>query len=241
MQRDMREARSIQENLLPPSLPKDERVDIAVSYQPLDEVGGDWYYVCRESDGAISLYISDVSGHGLPAAFISSMTKLAVTASYDAAVDVHLAKTATLLGAQLPPGRFVTMAICRYFPDTGKLQWARAGHLPALVLRHASGEVVELRGDGFPVGFVDDSVYELVEAWLEPGDEILIFTDGVSEVQNRAMKVFGLEQLSSALKANAHQANAANSLTGIVDAIDAFRDERLLKDDITLILLKRPL
>lgn len=239
MQRDLREARLIQESLLPAELPKDDRVDIAASHQSLDEVGGDWYYVQQEVDGAISLYISDVSGHGLPAALISSMAKLAVSASYDPAVNVHLEQAAKLLGAQLPPSRFVTMAICRFFPESGRLQWARAGHPPALVLRRGLGEVVELKGDGFPVGFVDTPSYELVEIVLDPGDEVLIFTDGVSEVQNRAMEVFGLEHLSAALKSQAPHQKAADSLAGIVDAIDIFRDERLLKDDVTLILLKR--
>jgi serine phosphatase RsbU (regulator of sigma subunit) len=133
------------------------------------------------------------------------------------------------------------MALCRFFPESGKLQWARAGHPPALVLHRDSGAVVELKGDGFPVGFIDDPSYELVETVLNPGDELLIFTDGVSEVQNRAMEVFGIEQLSAALKDQAPHQKAAESLAGIVDAIDLFRDERLLKDDVTLILLKRTL
>lgn len=78
--KELEEARAIQQSLLPRTLPKDSRMELAVSYQPLDEVGGDWYFAESNSSGAISMQIADVSGHGLSAAFIGSMAKLAMTA-----------------------------------------------------------------------------------------------------------------------------------------------------------------
>jgi sigma-B regulation protein RsbU (phosphoserine phosphatase) len=236
--RELEEACSIQKGLLPEKLPSDSRFELAASYQPLEEVGGDWYFAAQDETGALTLSISDVSGHGLSAAFISSMTKLATSAAYDPSIALQLQKTASLLGPQLPAGRFVTMAMCRYFPDSGRLQWARAGHPPAVVVRR-NGETTQLQGDGFPVGFVDDATFEQLEEVLEPGDMVLMVTDGITEVQNRAMQVFGVDSLVQVLLSSGSNASAAQVLHNVVDAIDTFREGRVLKDDVTLLLLKR--
>ncbi len=79
--RELEEAKRIQNSLLPSSLPAHDKVDMAASYEPLDEVGGDWYYAAKTDDGKISVQIADVTGHGLSAAFIGSMTKLAMIAA----------------------------------------------------------------------------------------------------------------------------------------------------------------
>lgn len=236
--RELEEARAIQQGLLPEVLPRDERFDLAVSYQPLEEVGGDWYFASQDKSGALTLCISDVSGHGLSAAFISSMTKLATVASYDDDLATQLSKTTALLGPQLPLAKFVTMAMCRYFPESGKLQWSRAGHPPALLVRR-SGESRQLAGEGFPIGFVEHATYEMVEESLEVGDVLLLVTDGVTEVQNRAMQVFGSERLVEVLQSLSPDASAAQILGDVVGAVDTFREGRVLKDDVTLVLLKR--
>lgn len=236
--RELEQARAIQQGLLPERLPRDVRFDLAASYNPLEEVGGDWYFASQDSDGTLSLWISDVSGHGLSAAFVSSMTKLATVASRDDDVAMQLRKTAMLLGPQLPAATFVTMATCRYYPADGKLKWCRAGHPPALVVRR-NGDCEQLTGAGFPIGFVDDPVFEMVETTLAPGDVVLLVTDGVTEVQNRAMEVFGTERITDALRCGRPDISAAEMLGEVVGAVDSFREDRILKDDVTLILLKR--
>jgi sigma-B regulation protein RsbU (phosphoserine phosphatase) len=237
--KELEEARAIQQSLLPRTLPSDSRFQMAVSYQPLEEVGGDWYFASKTEDGRIACQIADVTGHGLSAAFIGSMTKLAMSAAGKQRPDELLAGMNRLMAPQIPAGRFVTMGSCLYDPATGALEWARAGHPPGMLYHRATGEVEQLMGDGFAVGFFEDSEYSLVNAVLEPGDALLLFTDGISEAQNRSMETYGLERLASALKEAPVNGNPASILEHILDEFDAFRQERILKDDVTVMLLKR--
>jgi sigma-B regulation protein RsbU (phosphoserine phosphatase) len=239
--KELEEARAIQESLLPRVLPRDPRLELAVSYEPLDEVGGDWYFASKTSSGLIALQIADVSGHGLSAAFIGSMAKLAMTAAATEEPSRLLEEMNRLLAPQIPSGRFVTMGSCLYDPATGKVQWARAGHPPALLLRRQSHEVVKLLGEGFAVGFFEDSSYSLLEDKLEVGDALLMFTDGITEAQNLSGDAFGLDRLSAALASTAQGHSCADMLKVILDAFDEFRGERLIRDDVTVLLLKRTL
>ncbi len=237
--KELEEARAIQQSLLPRVLPADDRFDLAVSYQPLEEVGGDWYFASMDAGGQLALQIADVSGHGLSAAFIGSMTKLAMTVSGKTQPNELLSEMNKHLSEQIPAGRFVTMGGCRYDPATGKVQWARAGHPPALLLQRKAGAVRQVKGEGFPIGFDESGVFSLEEGLLEPGDALLLFTDGISEAQNRAMATYGIERLSAALKATPAAASATEMLRSILDDFNVFRQDRLLKDDVTLVLVKR--
>jgi serine phosphatase RsbU (regulator of sigma subunit) len=239
-QKDLEEARAIQQSLLPQKLPKDPRFQISVSYHPLEQVGGDWYFVHQHKEsGELELHIADVSGHGLPAAFLASMAKLAMVAAESKRPDHLLAKMNYFLQPQLPIGRFVTTGHVLYNPETGDLQWARAGHGPALLRRAATGKVSQLFGDGFPIGFVEGAQYELVRDRLDPGDALILYTDGLTEAQNRDMEQFGLERLSEAFSQLSASLTAAEMITEIIDLFALFLDDRLLKDDVTLLLLKR--
>jgi serine phosphatase RsbU (regulator of sigma subunit) len=239
--KELEEARAIQESLLPRVLPRDPRLELAVSYEPLDEVGGDWYFASKASSGSVALQIADVSGHGLSAAFIGSMAKLAMTAAAKDEPSELLGEMNRLLAPQIPSGRFVTMGSCLYDPSTGRVQWARAGHPPALLLRRKSLEVVKLLGEGFAVGFFEDSSYSLLEDKLEVGDALLMFTDGITEAQDLSGDAFGMDRLAAALASTDQGQSCADMLTVILDAFDKFRGERLIRDDVTVLLLKRTL
>jgi sigma-B regulation protein RsbU (phosphoserine phosphatase) len=194
--KDLDEAREIQRSLLPRILPKDSRFQLAVSYHPLEEVGGDWYFCELSEDcSALELHIADVSGHGLPAAFLASMAKLAMVAAQGLEPDKLLEKMSFYLQPQLPTGRFITTGHVLYKPDTGEVSWARAGHGPALLRRRGSGRVEQLYGEGFPIGFVSGEPYELVKDQMQPGDLLILYTDGLTEAQNPSMEQFSLERL----------------------------------------------
>lgn len=237
--KELEEARTIQQSLLPRVLPADERYQLAASYEPLEEVGGDWYFASVDLVGKLSLQIADVSGHGLSAAFIASMTKLALIASDRNRPNELLTEMNKLLQAQIPAGKFVTMGACLYDPKSGVVQWSRAGHPPALVLARASGQVRQLKGEGFPIGFDEAKRFSLEEERLQPGDALLLFTDGISEAQNRSMSAYGIARLSNALARTPAEASASEMLRFILDDFNAFRQERLLRDDVTLLLVKR--
>lgn len=237
--RDLEEARSIQQSLLPATLPSDPRFDIAASYDPLEEVGGDWYSVQRESSGRITLQIADVSGHGLSSAFLGSMTKLAQSAARHDSPDRLLDGMNRLMTPLLPSGKFVTSAAASYEPSTGKVTFARAGHPPALVFRRERLLVESLLGDGFAIGFFEDSKYTLERTVLDPGDILFLYTDGLTESLNRSKVTFGGARLSAAIRAIAPTATAAEAVAHILGDFETFLDGRLVKDDVTVIALKR--
>jgi sigma-B regulation protein RsbU (phosphoserine phosphatase) len=240
LKKDLEEAREIQRSLMPNKLPHDPRFELAASYHPLEEVGGDWYFVnLDETRSNLELHIADVSGHGLPAAFLASMAKLAMIAAQGLKPDKLLEKMNSYLQPQLPSGRFITSGHALYYPDSGEVLWARAGHGPALLRRAKSGRVEQLYGEGFPIGFASGEPYELVRETLLPGDLLVLYTDGLTEAQNREMEQFSLERLSHLIATTNAEDSAAKIVGSIIEALDNFLDERLLKDDVTLMLLKR--
>jgi sigma-B regulation protein RsbU (phosphoserine phosphatase) len=235
------EARDIQQSLLPRKLPKDPRFELAVSYEPLEEVGGDWYNVSQTEGGRLSLLIADVTGHGLSAALIGSMTKLAISCANTELPHELLGAVNRVLSPQMPEGRFVTVGSFLFDPENGQLQYARGGHPPAMLLARKEKVVHQLKGNGFAVGFMEDGEYSAEKAVLQPGDALLLVTDGLLEAENRARENYGLERLQEVLLATKPEDTAVEILEQVLESFETFRDGRILKDDVTLVLLKRSL
>ncbi len=236
---ELKEARHIQQGLLPSRLPDVTELDFAASYHPLEELGGDWYYVKKEKSGNFSLQIADVTGHGLSAAFIGSMTKLAMAAANKEQPDELLKEMNRLMAPEMPQGRFVTMASFLFDPRTGKLLISNAGHPPAVILSRATNTIYRCQGKGFPIGFFEDSDYQLESVTLEPGDVLVAYTDGVSEVQNRKFETYGTDRVGEALARVPPKTPAAQILAALIADFTEFRDGRVLKDDVTLFVLQR--
>lgn len=237
--KELEEAKAIQKSLLPRDLPTGPSYEVGALYQPLEGVGGDWYHAGLTPSGKVLMLIADVTGHGLPAAFIGSMTKLALIAAKKEEPSELLHEMNALMAPVIPQGRFVTGNAFLYDPESSKLLVARAGGAAAIHLKRASGETVELLGDGFPIGFFEDSSYTQVEATLASGDLLLIVTDGITEGQNRKKEFFGFEGLCQCLKSTSNSDTAEAVLNKIYDDFKKFLDGRIIKDDVTLLLLKR--
>ena len=233
------QARAIQQSLLPENLPQDPRFELAVAYRPLDEVGGDWYFVQRLDQARISFQVADVTGHGLSAAFVGSMTKLALSAAAQESPDLLLRNVNRLMTPQLPEGRFITMICCLYDADTGAARIARAGHPPALAIQRKNGNAREVKPAGPAIGFLEESNFQAENVQLEPGDALVIITDGISETQNRSLEMYGMGRMASRLVASPPAWGAQQMLDALLADFNAFRGERLLKDDYTIVILKR--
>jgi len=234
---DLKEAVVIQQSLIPAKLPNDPRFSIAVSYEPLEGVGGDWYYVEQRSDGQVAVQIADVTGHGLPAAFIAAMTKLAMTAAGELPPNLMLTKMNQLMSPNLPDGRFVTIFSYLYDPSTGDLEYARGGHPFGLLL--SGNNVTELDVGGFALGFMDETEYQVEKVHLNVGDVVLVYTDALTESQNMSGEMFELSHLSEALVSAVKAFDSSLVLRSIREKFDQFRDGRIVKDDVTVIALKR--
>jgi sigma-B regulation protein RsbU (phosphoserine phosphatase) len=237
--KEIEEAKQIQENLLPKEVPCGDGYEVEVCYIPLEELGGDYYDVKANQDGSISMLVADATGHGLPAAFISSMTKMAMVAVNKVTPAELFLGMNGLMTPQMAPGRFITMAAANYSPQSGRLVFSRAGHPPALVLSRAEGRVAEMRSGGFAIGFMSDADYSQEELTLQPGDIMVMITDGITEAQNRGLELFGQQRISAVLLASSPTSSAKEVLNAILGSFKDFIQGRILKDDVTMIVLKR--
>jgi serine phosphatase RsbU (regulator of sigma subunit) len=230
------QARAIQLGLLPEVLPKSDKFEMAVSYTPLDEVGGDWYFINIKED-VLSLQVADVTGHGLAAAFVGCMTRLALTAANKEKPHELLKETNRLIAPHLPQGNFITICSLQYNVNTGDLVFANGGHPPALIFNKAENKITALKGTGYALGFFDDSDYAEVTAKLQKDDVLIVYTDGITEAQNRDGEQFGILKLGEVLKSSS--AGTPDEIRDqILNKFHSFCDGRRLKDDITLIILK---
>lgn len=235
----LEEARQIQMRLLPESLPQDDRYDIAVAYQPLEGVGGDWYYFSVEPSNKVSFQIADATGHGLSAAFLCSMTKLARSAAKVEEPNYVLAEMNRLIAKVIPQGMFVGASGFLYDPASGELCYSRAGMPPALFLERSSASVHRLKAGGLALGMLDEGDYETEKVVLQIGDAILLFTDGISEGQNLASKVYGYDRMAQVMLDSSPDASSATLLQAVFDDFEKFLEGRLLKDDVTAIIFRR--
>lgn len=239
IKKELAAARNIQLSLLPKELPSDPSFEIAALYEPLDDVGGDWYYAERDESGDLAIQIADATGHGLSAAFVCSMAKLSMTAVTSREPGKLMTGMNRLLSPQMPEGMFITAFSCLYSPSSGALSFARAGHPPGLLLRAASGKVEELKGQGFALGFFEDSDYQSEQVVLEPGDVVLIMTDGIPEAQNLKGDTYGSERIIEEMSKLKESGDPVAVLEAVLADFDDFRQGKRLNDDLTMIALKR--
>jgi sigma-B regulation protein RsbU (phosphoserine phosphatase) len=237
--KEMAEARDIQMSLVPTKLPKSEYFDVACSYQPLEEVGGDWFNVQVLADGKLSVQIADVTGHGLSAAFIACITKLAVNAAAKEKPSELLAEMNRLMAPIIPGGKFVTIFSYLFDPETGTLEYARGGHPPALLVKRKAQQVKQLKGQGFAIGFFEEAEYSSESEPMDVGDVIMIYSDVLPESQNMKGDTYDYDRMSKVLLNSPLNTSSAQLLQSVLNDFDEFRDGRLIKDDVTVVVMRR--
>src|SRR5215207_6465632 len=235
---ELRVARLIQHTLLPKSLPELEGHQIAVYYQPAREVGGDFYDFLDLPDGRLGLIVGDVSGKGVPAAIVMAITRTLLRAAYrmgSPAPGEILEQANNILYRDIPANMFVTCLAALLDSRTGRLQYANAGHdLP--YVRHADG-VGRLRARGMPLGLMPNMSYEQKEITLEPGESILLYSDGLVEAHNPQREMFGFPRMQGFVGAHPDAATLIDSLLAELERFTGEEWEQ--EDDITLVTLQR--
>jgi serine phosphatase RsbU (regulator of sigma subunit) len=236
IEQELRVARMIQHALLPKSLPEVEGYEIAVYYQPAREVGGDFYDFLRLPDGRLGLVVGDVSGKGVPAAIVMAITRTMLRSAYHLGSPGEiLQKVNDELFSDIPPNVFVTCLAAILDSTTGRLQYANAGHDPPFV-RHASG-VGKLRATGMPLGLMAGMVYEQKEINLEPGESVLLYSDGLAEAHSQHHEMFGFPRIEQFVGA---QTEGAKLIDSLLVELERFTGEDWeQEDDITLLTLQR--
>ncbi len=232
IQKELDIAQRIQISILPNAFPASASFQVAARYVPMTAVAGDFYDFLLASDHEAGLLIADVSGHGVPAALIASMVKLAATSQRThAAHPSHLldAMNATLCGNT--QSQFVTAAYVYLNAHTRELRYAAAAHPPMLLLRQ--GQVTEIVENGLMLAAFPFATYTTLTHTLLPGDRLLLYTDGILEAANSREEEFGTERLYPLLQQTAHlpPLETANQIISTLQAFSAIQN-----DDLTLLV-----
>lgn len=241
LDRELKAVGEIQRSLLPARLPKIPTLDLATYYQPSQRAGGDYYDFFPLPSGKWGIFIADVSGHGTPAAVLMAVTHcIAHTNPGPAQPPAHVLKylnqhLATLYTSQNE--NFITAFYGIYSPADRTLTYACAGHNPPRLKRCQDGTMMALdRAGGLPLGITSDVVYDEAVQQLQPGDQIVFYTDGVTEASNPEGKLFGTDRLDHVLENCALQASAL--LDSVLAAVEEFANGHPADDDRTLIVAR---
>jgi serine phosphatase RsbU (regulator of sigma subunit)/anti-sigma regulatory factor (Ser/Thr protein kinase) len=236
-EQELEVARLIQQNFLPKELPDLPGWQVAAYYRPAREVGGDFYDVIPLSDGRVAFVVGDVTDKGVPAALVMSATRSVLRASAQRLIEpgIVLERVNEHLCPDMPAKMFVTCLYGVLDPATGLLRFANAGHdLP--YVKTADG-VVELRARGMPLGLMPGMAYEEKEAVLQPGESVLLHSDGVVEAHDPERDMFGFPRLKETV-ADAPGGQAL--IDRVLADLDAFTGPGAeQEDDITMVTLER--
>jgi len=236
-------ASEIQQNLMPKSDPEVHGFDIAGKCIWCDETGGDYYdFIDRRDLGQekIGIVVSDVSGHGISSALLMTTARAFIREQIHsqrspASIITEVNKRLTRdIGES---GMFMTMFYSEIDSKEKCIRWTRAGHEPAILYDPDTNSFEDLYGQGLPLGVWEDSVYEESNKRVNPGQIILIGTDGIKETCNVKGEMFGKNRLKKIMRDHA-QKSAKEIIDVLVDAMDDFRFPKEMEDDVTLVIVK---
>lgn len=231
---EMARARRIQEQLLPETMDV-PGLTFARLYQPAEDVAGDYYDIIRLQDGSWLVAIADVTGHGVPAALSAMMLKAFLLHASDHHSDPReiLEFINHRLAVVCPTENFVTMFVARCDPKTGTLQYASAGHETGLLIP-SKGGLIELPSTGLVLGVMENAEWDSKTLAVEPGDRLLLVTDGVTEAMNRDGELFGRKRLASTFEA-LRDLEMHEALARIAQQVAEHCADYAQTDDVTLL------
>src|SRR5215471_15196082 len=226
-------ARRIQKSILPEQMPQVPGLRVAAQYLPMSQVAGDFYDFLLIGERRIGLLIADVSGHGVPAALVASMVKVAVAAQAEHADNPAkvLAGLNSVLSGKLQ-GQFVTAAYLFLDMEAREAKYSAAGHPPLLHYRAAEGSVHDIVENGLILGVMPFASYQSKDFALDPGDRFLLYTDGVIEANQRGEE-FGDERVKQVLLRPLSAQDICRSLGAEITAWS----QGVAHDDVTIVAI----
>lgn len=256
MDRELGIARKIQQSLLPVSLPSATGIRFHTRYVPMSSVGGDFYDVAivrpraatvneagsagtgasmEEPGDHVGILIADASGHGVPAAFIAAMAKIA----WQQGIDQHdgPAQTLSALNAGLLDklsGNFLTTFLAFYNPHTQVMRFASGGHPAPMLVR--SGRIVHLEARGPIIGLFPSVKIEEQSVQLLPGDRLVFYTDGLIEARAEDRRLLGTESFAELVEESA-LLDGESFCERLLNQVNEFTGGALPEDDITLVVM----
>lgn len=239
-------AKTVQLGFLPQKVPEISEYEFFAFYSAAQSVGGDYYDFIFLPGGKVAIVLGDVAGKGVPASLL--MAKLSAEARFCMLTQPSPAQAVSLLNEQLIQGgigdRFVTLAAVVLDPASHEVIVVNAGHINPLRYGSTTGVIDEVISDamsGLPLGLVPGYEYQSVSLTLEPGDSLMIFTDGVTEAMNPDGELFGLPRIHATLAEESVLAEIRPKGIGtrIVQSVRNHASGRPQNDDIALVCLGR--
>jgi phosphoserine phosphatase RsbU/P len=238
LERELQMARDLQRSLLPQQAPQVPGWRFIARWQPARQVAGDFYDFIP-SPGGLGLVIADVSDKGMAAALFMALSRSILRASLSQAAPVDgISQANRLICADAANGMFVTLFYGLLDPATGELTYVNAGHDPPLLYRAATDDWQTLSPTGPALGLDEQMTYRQRTIRLEPGDFILLYTDGVTDALNEQQQEFGRDRLSRTVAAE-RLAPASRLVDTLEQALYTFVGGSEPFDDVTLLLVKR--
>lgn len=238
-QLELEQAAEIQRRALPQAPPVWAALEVARLHKPCLTVGGDYHDYFQLADGRNAWLVADVAGKGMPAALM--MMSLQARAQAISETCSGMADFVTRLNRSMlqscAPNRFVTMFACAFGASTGQLHYTNAGHLPGLLIR-AAGEVLELTTGGMFVGLLPSLTYDEGAVAMDVGDLLVLYSDGITEQENKAGEEFGIHPLAALVTPLRHRP-LAEIVQRIEEAVSVWSAGVPVSDDQTLVLVRR--
>ncbi len=233
---ELKQAREIQEGLLPKELPQLTEFEVTGAWEPAQVVGGDYYDVIRLSKDKLAICIADVVGKGVSAALLMANVQASVRAfAAETASPAYVcSRINSVLCANIASGKFVTLFYGVLDASSRILQYTNAGHLRPILIG-SDGKVKHLENGGALLGVFPDWKYENSTVELGPGDILLLFTDGITEAMDPDGEEFGEERLIQAAR-NPVEQSIEDLQAHLLSSVKEFCNFRM-RDDATLILL----
>jgi serine phosphatase RsbU (regulator of sigma subunit) len=235
---EMDTARQIQLSILPRTIPAIKSLDISARYIPMTSVAGDFYDFIPIDEKRIGILVADVSGHGMPAALISSMLKIALDGQTAHALEPArvLAGLNRMLCGKFQ-GHFVTAAYVVVDTENQSLLYAGAGHPPLIIRDHSANETRDFVENGLFLGLFPEATYTAIEIPFKAGDWGVLYTDGILEMTDASDEQFGLDRFKQFLQDN-HDQSAGKFVDALLDELSQWSDlasGREPEDDVTLL------
>ena len=236
-EQEMAIAYETQKSLLPPSTPEFGNFRIRAFSEPTRHVGGDFYYFLQPNPDELIGVLADVSGKGVPAALLSSLLQGALDMECRTGVppEKMLERVNKLMCERSASNAFVTLFFFS-FNAQGKGEYLGAGHNPVYLYHASTGEIEELHSEGLILGAFESVSYHSRPLQLDPGDVLVVYSDGVTEAENPQGEMFGEERFLQVIKSNA-SAGVEVLEKKILEAIDQFTEGMAQTDDITFVLI----
>lgn len=246
MKREMELAREIHRTLLPGSLPQPPGYEFTSFYRPSRELSGDYYDVIQIPEDRLGLVIADVAGKGVGSSLISIALRSALKIESQKIADARemILRIHSLLRGDIPEGGFITIFYGILDLQTGELSYASAAHNPAVFYQRRTDKISLLKPSGLPLGMgaVDETTWrsclELARVKIDPGDLLILYTDGIPECRNPEGRHFGMDRFLRLIK-EAKSFPMDQFQDYITRALGEFMAGALPHDDIAFLAVKR--